>query len=196
MFMVQSCAIGLQWLQKVSCAYLTILYCCETSRYVVRRKIEAIPPAQWTQQLLPQGFTKAARDVLHTQTSPSSNAFHDFVERARTVLSSSASAQAKINLLAFMEPLCSDDNAADALINTPLSSALIQLIESSNTPLKAQACLTFGLLVRHAKFIDMTFVGPGALCPLQTSLLHWPTVQARFAKLWWKLAPTMHVRLA
>jgi hypothetical protein len=126
-------------------------------------KIEVVPPAQWSSQLLPQGFTKAARDALHMQASPPSAAFHDFVERAAAVLSSSASPQAKTNLLAFMEPLCGDDNAADALINTPLASALIANIESSNTLLRAQACHAFGLLVRHAKFIDMNYVGPGVL---------------------------------
>jgi hypothetical protein len=128
------------------------------------RRIEHVRDSPWTAEQLPEGVTEALREQLRAASAPPNSAFCDLIERSRLTLSGSASSQVKANLLAFLEPLCTNDHSADVLINTPLTAAIVQnLSPSSSSALKAQAAYSLGLLVRYAKYIDMAFASPGAL---------------------------------
>lgn len=129
------------------------------------RRIESVPAGTWTADGLPPGVTEAKREQLRAQKdSGLYSAYSDLIERCRAALSSPAASAcaSKTNLLAFLEPLCTSEHSAEVLVNTPLTSAIIQNLSAQNSALKVQAAHAIGLLVRHAKFIDMGFMSPGA----------------------------------
>ena len=126
------------------------------------RKIEATRETPWAADALPDGITEGMRTKLQNLTSPTLPAFTHLIDTARHTLTGAASSAVKVNLLAFLEPLCVDDLIAELLINTPLAGAIAETLGALNTGLKAQAAQTLGLLVRHARQIELPFVASGA----------------------------------
>lgn len=133
-----------------------------SSFYLLRRKIEATRESPWAADSLPDGITEAMRTKLQHLTNPTLAAFSQLIDISRHTLTGAASSAVKANLLAFLEPLCVDDAIAELLINTPLAGAIAETLSALNSSLKAQAALTLGLLVRHARQIDLPFVAAGA----------------------------------
>lgn len=118
--------------------------------------------AEWAADQLPDGITEAMRGHLCSLAKPALPAFQQLIDVARYTLSGNATSQVKLNLLAFLEPLCTSDAAAELLINTQLTNAIIENLGAFNSGLKTQAAQTLGLLVRHARHIELPFVLPGA----------------------------------
>ena len=117
---------------------------------------------EWSAEHLPEGITEAMRSYLCSLAAPSLPAFQQLIDVARYTLAGSATSQVKLNLLAFLEPLCITDAAAELLINTQLTDAITENLSAFNSSLKTQAAHTLGLLVRHARHIELPFVQPGA----------------------------------
>ena len=143
------------------------------------RKIEAVRESSWTADLLPDGITEGLRDKLRGSQQPGLAEFSQLIEIVRYTLSGSASSQTKANLLAFLEPLCTEDAIAEVLINTQLTHAITDCLGTLNSGLKTQAAPTLGLLVRHTRHIELAFVVPGAAqTPLHMASLEYALVSA------------------
>lgn len=76
--------------------------------------------------------------------------------------------RAQVNVLAWLESVCADAEAAAALLNSALGPLLVRMLQSAPAPgLRVRLAAVLGLLVRHTAFIGPNLASSsGAPLPL------------------------------
>ncbi len=60
----------------------------------------------------------------------------------------------QVNVLAYLETMCIDTNAANQLVNSSLAILFVRMLRTSRAPaLQVRLASVLGLLVRHATYI-------------------------------------------
>lgn len=142
---------------------------------VGNRKIERVPETRWEASMLPAGFVPWDVAMLHAKLQGSgttaNSAFSNFINHINGTMLGPSSTQVKVNLLAYVESLCTDAAAANALINTVLTTTLVRIFGATkNSALRVRIASVLGLLIRHASFINGDLISSGVVDTLREGL--------------------------
>lgn len=124
--------------------------------------MESWNDAEWTLEHLPLGVAQWNRDRTIQAQEYNATEFSCFIQTLECcLLSESVSPAIKSNLLAFLESLTADRRTAEAMINSDLTSALIQLMEHEVGAVRVRTTTVLGILIRYASLIDVHRLLPG-----------------------------------
>ena len=116
---------------------------------VANRRIERLPEPKFESKTLP--FTPMSLQELLRAEHKDLEAFLTHIYRA---IASAAPLKDKVNVLTYFETLCTDNGAANILINSSLTILFIRMLRNTKAPsLRIKLASVLGLLVRHATYI-------------------------------------------
>ena len=116
---------------------------------VHNRRIEKVAEPTYDRRLLP--FRASALDEMLAMAQPE---LEDFLTQVYRSLSGSVPLQERLNSLCYFETLCSNQSAANVLINSSLMGLLVRILRSAKSPaLRARLAAVMGTLLRHATYI-------------------------------------------
>ena len=116
---------------------------------VHNRRIEKVAEPTYARRLLP--FRASALDEMLAMAQPE---LEDFLTQVYRSLSGSVPLQERLNSLCYFETLCSNQSAANVLINSSLMGLLVRILRSAKSPaLRARLAAVMGTLLRHATYI-------------------------------------------
>ncbi|KAK9834835.1 hypothetical protein WJX81_002504 [Elliptochloris bilobata] len=94
-----------------------------------------------------------------------------FLAQVHHALAAAGPLSEKVNVLAWLEGVCGDAEAAAVLLNSALGPLLVRLLASAPAPgLRARLASALGLLVRHTAFIGPELAASGVVSVLTGGL--------------------------
>lgn len=126
------------------------------------RRIENWIDVRWDSNQLPTGVAQWTKDRLAKIQGVHDPELDTLITAVTFNLHSPSSPSAlKCNLLAFLEDLAAHDASAQQLVNTPLTSSLVQLLDQDGSMLRMRAATVLGILIRFATAIQVDMLLPG-----------------------------------
>eukprot|EP01025_Chloroclados_australasicus_P038646 TRINITY_DN398_c1_g1_i10.p1 TRINITY_DN398_c1_g1~~TRINITY_DN398_c1_g1_i10.p1 ORF type:complete len:1216 (-),score=117.54 TRINITY_DN398_c1_g1_i10:293-3940(-) len=127
---------------------------------VGNKRIEKVPDPRWNDKELP--FKSLSVEQLRAQPKPQIIQHLNEIQR---VLHSNHGINEKLNVLSYLESLCTDTELVNSMVNSMLSKVLIRMLASTKqqSGLRAKLAQVLGMLLRYATWISDEFMRAGIL---------------------------------
>lgn len=126
------------------------------------RRIENWNDARWNAEQLPQGVARWTKDRIINLQGHNDPELEGLITTLTSSLCNPSNPPAlQCNLLAFLETLAAHDSSAQALVNSPLTPSLVNLLEHEGDMLRMRAATVLGILIRFATTIEVDLLLPG-----------------------------------